>query len=201
MPAQTSIPQQHIGDQTDTSFSVMADTDKKAAGLFKIATDRLFDVNNWSRLSGIGSASFLHTDENGNQVERALKPGDHFRIDIPGPGSQAGGGYDWVKVEKIDKHLNSCAEWEAISITVRPAPDPSGGDDKAAHFFSEQATSTFIVQRENRKLTAEVHGRNELPNTDTDNPLDAFRNKAVAAVALTGFSAFQWKQLVKGILS
>jgi hypothetical protein len=201
MLVSTPIPTQYTGKQTDVCFSIMADTDKKAAGVFRIAVDRLFDVNNWSQLSGIGSAGFLHTDEEGNAVDRALKPGDYFRIDIPGPGSQAGKGYDWVRMEKIEKHLNSCADWEAIEITVRPAPNPTGEEQATAHFFAEQATSTFIVQRERRKLTAEVHGRNEIPNTDTGNSFDNLRNGVVGATALTGFSEIQWKRLVKGILS
>jgi hypothetical protein len=201
LPQPTTIPEQHTGGKTDNWFSIIADTDKGAVGLFKTAVERLLDVNNWSRLCGISSASFRLTDEKGTEVDRPIKAGDHFRIDIPGPGTVTGKGYDWVQIEKIEPHLNPCAEWEAIAIIVRSAPNPLNEDEHTAHFFSEEATSTFLVKRDKKRVTAEVHGRNEKPNTATGNTLDNLRNTVVGTAALTGFSDIQWKQLVKGILS
>lgn len=201
MLAQPTIPAQHTGGKTDTWFSIIADTENGAAKLFKMGTERLFDVNNWGRLCGISSASFRLTDKQGNEVNRPIQEGDHFRIDIPGPGTTIGNGYDWVQIEKIEKHINPCAEWESVSITVRPAPNPFGDDAYTAHFFSEDATSTFVVQREKKRVTAEVYGRNEKPNTTTGNLADNLRNTLAGTAALTGFSNRQWKQLVKGILS
>ena len=201
LPQPTTIPEQHTGGKSDNWFSIIADTDKGAVSLFKTAVERLLDVNNWSRLCGISSASFRLTDEKGTEVGRPIKAGDHFRIDIPGPGTVTGNGYDWVQIEKIEPHLNPCAEWEAIAITVRSAPNPLNEDEHTAHFFSEEATSTFLVKRDKKRVTAEVHGRNEKPNTTTVNTLDNLRNTVVGTAALTGFSDIQWKQLVKGILS
>ncbi len=201
MLAELTIPTQHTGAKSDTWFSIIADTESGAVKLFKMAIERLFDLNNWSRLCGISPASFRLTDENGVEVDRTIQHGDHFRIDITGPGTVTGNGYDWVKIEKIEKYINPCAEWESVAITVRPVPNPLGDDAYTAHFFSEEATSTFLVQREKKRVTAEVHGRNEQPNTDTGNSLDNLRNKVVGKLSLTGFSAIQWKELVKGILS
>lgn len=197
----TLIPDQYSGGKTDNWFSIIADTEKGACLLFKTAVERLYDVTNWGRLCGISSAGFLLTDANGNEVDRAIQEGDHFRIDIPGPGTITGNGYDWVEVERIQEHFNPCAEWESISITVRPSPNPQNEDADTAHFFSADATSTFLVQREKKRVTAEVHGRNEHANTDMSNILDSTRNAVIGTAALTGFSETQWKQLVKGILS
>jgi hypothetical protein len=49
-------------------------------------------------------------------------------------------------------------------------------------------------------VTAEVHGRNEVPNTETDKTVDKVRNAVVGLGAITAFSAPQWKSLVKGLL-
>ena len=67
-------------------------------------------------------------------------------------------------------------------------------------FFKEDATSTFIVERDGNNLRAAVHGRNELPNTKADKPLDKARNAIVGLGAMLGLSNPQWKSLVKGIL-
>ncbi len=201
MSQQPVIPAQYTGESTDNYHCIEADSDKEAVALFKDAVARLYDVNHWRDVCSIASASFRLTDENGKEIDRKLKQGDHFRIDIPAPGTITGDGYDWVRIEKIEAHINPCAEWEAVAITVRPASNPQGDKEDTAHFFSAEATSTFLVQREKKKVSAEVHGRNEKPNTDTDNTLDNLRNKIIGETALTGFSDLQWKQLVKGILA
>ena len=201
MHTQLSIPTQQTGTKTDTWFSIIADTEQGAAGLFKTAVERLQDVNQWSRLCGISSAAFRLTDALGTEVDRLIQMGDHFRIDIPGPGTITGNGYDWVKIENIETQLNPQAEWEAMSIRVRPSPNPLNTDESTAHFFSHDATSTFLVKREKKRVTAEVHGRNEQPNTATDNTIDKLRNTLIGKAAITGLGDTQWKQLVKGILS
>jgi hypothetical protein len=48
-------------------------------------------------------------------------------------------------------------------------------------------------------VTAEVHGRNETPNTHTDHVLDNIRNTMVGLGAKVGASYPQWKGLVAGI--
>lgn len=197
----TLIPDQYGGGKSDTWFSIIADTDKGAAQLFKVATQRLLDINNWSSLCGISSAAFRLTDAKGLEVDRLIETGDHFRIDIPGPGTIGGQGYDWVEIEKIETRVNACAESEWMAVTVRPSPNPLNNDVDTAHFFSSDATTTFIVQRDKKRVTAEVHGRNEQPNNQTENSVDNIRNTIVGTTALTGFSDNQWKQLVKGILS
>ncbi|MBC8052817.1 MAG: hypothetical protein H7Y13_07110 [Sphingobacteriaceae bacterium] len=69
-----------------------------------------------------------------------------------------------------------------------------------AHFFKDDASSTFLVQRNGLTVKAEVHGRNEQANTNTEKFIDKARNILVAAGAMLGFSDFQWKSLVKGLI-
>jgi hypothetical protein len=49
-------------------------------------------------------------------------------------------------------------------------------------------------------VTAEEHGRNEVPNTDTSSTIDNIRNTLVGWSARIGLSYPQWKSLVKGII-
>jgi len=57
-----------------------------------------------------------------------------------------------------------------------------------------------MVKRKETSISAEVHGRNEKPNTKADATVDVARNAAVATGAISGFAKLQWKSLVNGLL-
>ena len=84
-------------------------------------------------------------------------------------------------------------------MKVRPSEDPVKKEG-VAHFLQNQATSSFIVKRKDTIVTAEVHGRNEKPNTSAKKVTDKIRNALVGTAATTGISKIQWQKLVKGIL-
>jgi hypothetical protein len=165
-----------------------------------MAANRLLDVNVWDQICGPLSAKFRLTDPSGNKITGPAKPGDHFMINIPGPGPSAGEGYDWVEVEALDDKRNPSGNDESIAIRVRPTASPLNRDSDTAHFFSEDATSSFRVVREGTKVRAEVHGRNEVPNTDVDKTVDKVRNAVVGTGAAAGMSSPQWNSLVNGLL-
>ena len=158
----------------------------------------MLDVNNWQTLAGQATAAFQLTDDKGQPVNRKAKTGDHFRIDIPGPGSQSGEGYDWVKIEVVEEEHTNDSDGQIIR--VRPATNPTNEKTDVAHFFSEEATSTFMVKREGKTVSASVHGRNEKPNTNTETVVDKVRHATVATGAISGFSKIQWKSLVNGLI-
>jgi tellurite resistance protein len=95
---------------------------------------------------------------------------------------------------------NNTGNEESITVTVQPSTNPLNDKDDVAHFFSEEASSSFVVKRVEKKITAGVFGRNEKPNTEAESFIDKARNVAVAAGALSGFSKLQWKSLVNGIM-
>ena len=103
-----------------------------------------------------------------------------------------------MQIREISEEKNP--DGQQISIIVKPATNPNNANPDTAHFFAEDASSTFIIRREGKKVFAEVHGRNEQPNTDTENLIDKARNIAVAAGAMLGFSKVQWKSLVDGLI-
>jgi hypothetical protein len=196
------IPSQKDGGKKDIQHSVTAVDDDDARKLFVIAWNRLIDINNWGKISGPMSAKFQLTDHNVKEVNRTAEKNDYFKIDLPGPGPAEGKGFDWVIIEAIEEKSDTSGPYESIGIRVRPASDPTQNGENVAHFFDSDATSTFLVERHDKTVTASVFGRNEKPNTkDTDTVVDKIRNAVVGAGAIAGLSNIQWKSLVTGLIA
>ncbi|MBT1705114.1 hypothetical protein [Chryseosolibacter indicus] len=194
------VPQQHEGGKKDITHTVVAIDEDAARKLFVIARNRLYDVNRWHELCGPASATFSITDGNGDQVNRTAEKGDYFQIDLPAPGPTEGKGHDWVYIEAIEDQSDSTGPYESAAIRVRPTQNPKEKGDNVAHFFENEATSTFVVERKGLEVTAAVFGRNEKPNTSTDNIIDKVRNAIVGVTAIFGLSNAQWNSLVKGLI-
>jgi len=192
------IPEQKDGEQITAVASTNFASDNEAKTFYKKIRQRLLFIHNWGDFAGKLSADFQLTDDNGKEVDRPAKKGDHFRIDIIGPGSKAGEGYDWARVEDI-KEINE-DNVDSIAILVRPAADPQTPNPNVAHFFSKRSTSTFVVTREGRKVTASVYDRNIEANEETKETPDKVRNAVVGLSAKHGFSKLQWQALVNALI-
>lgn len=195
------IPHQQEGGESNIHEVNEMDSRGAAIALFQKAAGRLLSVDQWQRLSGDASATFCLTGENGLELRGKTKAGDYIKIDIPGPGTKTGEGFDWVHVEAIENFSDEEKDSEAVLVRVRPSAKPSDRENEhPAHFFKDNATSNFIVQRQGRTVTATILGRNEIPNTSTGNVVGNVRNYVVGATAKAGFSFIQWKLLVKGLI-
>jgi hypothetical protein len=183
------IPLQTEGEQNDISYHLDFPSQGEAHNLFMLAKNRLKDIGDWHKLTGPGSSTFAITDTQGNETYKIAEKGDHFYIDMPGPGSIAGSGLDWVRIEAMDEKDDSFGDDEYLVITVRPVGNPRKPETATAHFFSHHSTNTFIVERSRNRVTASVHGRNESPNTD-GNLIDKARNAIVGLTARHGLSAY-----------
>ncbi len=192
------VPKQEKGSESNTEEKVELTSVEEATAFYTSVKERLFNVNQWQQYAGAATAKFFLCNEKGEEVNRSPQTGDYLKIDIPGPGSLTGDGFDWVKVEAIEETAEKGAE-RAV-IRVRPASNPTNNHTDVAHFFSGEATSNFIIERIKNKVTAAVLGRNETPNTSAEKIVDKARNAAVATGAVTAFSKLQWKSLVKGFL-
>jgi hypothetical protein len=201
MDNRSYIPSQKEGQQTDTVAERVLDDLQTAQFYFNIAKHRLLDVNNWHQIGKIEASVFCLVNERGDKVDSLASVGNYFKIDIPGPGSKAGDGYDWVKIESIQEIKNEGLDKEALIMKVRPASNPQNDVDDVAHFLKSEATSTFIVARQGNKIAAEVHGRNELPNSSVASLIDKVRNTLIGIGAILGISILQWKLLTEGITS
>lgn len=192
------IPKQQEGGQADTTAKTEFTSPEEAKAFYQIAKSRLLNVSCWAEICKVPLSTFTLTDSDGHEVIREVEKGDYLKINIPGPGTHTGDGFDWVRIEKLEEEINPLSS--AITIQARPAANPTQQDPDIAHFFNQQATSTFQVKQSGNTVYAEEHGRNEVPNTDTPAITDKIRNTLVGWSARIGLSYPQWKSLVKGIV-
>lgn len=199
-PAKKTVPPQHTGAATNTTFSIMLPTLEESQERYRLAKARLLDVNHWHDFAGPLSANFMLTDGNGRELDHPAQEGDHIRINLPGPGNKTGDGYDWVAIEQIEDKTTSSGKTAYAAIRVRPSVNPQQWDGKVAHFYDPSATSSFVVELNGRCVKASVYGRNEKPNTAPASLWDKVRNTLVAISASLGLSKPHWKSLVKGLV-
>lgn len=157
---------------------------------------RLLDINHWDALCLADKGMFQVTTEKLKPQRRKVRAGDYVRIGLPGPDNTTGKGYDWVAVRTLK--FSSGKRKEQCILTLMPCPVP--GDTATAHFFSEESSSTFLLTRDNRLVTAEYYGHNEVPNTAVPGLKETVRNMAVATGAILGLSDTLWEPLTKGLL-
>lgn len=194
------IPQQIKGGFHNTESQKDFDDPEIALQKFVALKERFYSVNQWQKYCGENYADFRLHDSSGNFVERIPKVGDFIRIDIPGPGASETKGFDWVQIIEIsDRYIND-DELENLLITYRPSKMPA--DKKShhtAHFYSSEATSTFMISRSNTHIKAGIYGRNESPNLNA-NFFDKIRDLLIAVGGMAGVSKIQWKRLSDGLL-
>ncbi len=195
---QSGVPEQKAGSSSDTEACTECENAEAAKAFYQTVRARLLHVNNWQKLAGAATAAFQLTDALGGHVNRPVQEGDYLKIDVPGPGSTLGDGFDWVQVEHISE--DSSEALQQIVLQVRPAPNPTKTGADVAHFFGPEATSRFVVSRQGNVVTAGVHGRNEKPNTGGENLLDKVRHSAIATSAIAALAKLQWHSLVKGLV-
>ncbi|MFI5129819.1 MAG: hypothetical protein ACHQFX_07515 [Chitinophagales bacterium] len=193
------VPKQHKGAKSVTRYSIKLPSISSAKSLFQNARMNLLNVNAWHVIAGPGSAIFEVFSTNGQKINGTVKKGNYLRITIPIiPGSPAGRGADWVRVEKINEEEKQ--NYQITAMSVRPAPAPITDETEVAHFFSPDSTSTFSIERNNKIVIASVNGRNETPNTKTKSFWAGIRNLLVALGAMIGLNKSQWKKLAKGLI-
>lgn len=195
---QPAVPEQKKGAHSDTRYFVRARTEQVARKLFQNARLNLLNVNSWHTLIG-NNTTFQLINEKGEEINGLAETGNYFRITIPViPGSKAGKGSEWVQVEKIEEGKMKYHEF--VAMRVRPCAPPFDNKKETAHFFSDDATSTFSVVRNGARIVVAVSGRNEKANTDTSDLLGWIRNLVVAMGAMLGLNKPLWRSLAKGII-
>ncbi len=190
------VPSQEKGKSVDLEEVVTAASREEAIQLFQQGVNRLSRPALWAETAGGISASFSIAAKE----EQTIEPGDHIRITIPGPGLGEGDGDDWVRVETVDKDFDDQYD-ESYGILLLVCANPNSETDAIAHFFAEGASSSFLLKRKDKVVTAYYKGRNETPNTEKLVLTDKIRNMVVAGGALAGISELQWTALLRGLLS
>ena len=193
------VPQQYTGKELTATASIDLNNEQEAVDFYQLAMKRLLDVNNWQRTAEGVSATFQVTDQRGNKLERNVQKGDYIRIDIPGPGSKEGDGFDWVNVDDLREISEN--DIQSIGFRVRPSENPKNLDSSGtAHFYDSSASSNFIIQRIRNKVSALVIDKNLKPNLDVASITDKLRDAAIGTAAFLGVSKIQWQNLVDGIV-
>lgn len=192
------VPEQRTGKAIDAHAVLTLRSVDEAIAFFQVVRSRLQKINEWHHIADGISAEFRLTNSTGEFIDRVPQKGDYFRIDIPGPGTKAGGGYDWVQIEEI---MDKKSEEEDIyGLRVRPASSPVDPGEDTAHFYSEESTSTFVVSRKGMEVRAEIFDRNTKPNDEAGTTVDMIRDAVVGHAGVLGFSKVQWKGLTEGLI-
>jgi len=192
------IPGQYSGEEIETDASIELADEPKAKALYKLAKQKIMNVNNWHTVAGLISAKFQLVSSEGVEVEREVQKGDYFKIDIPGPGSTKGNGFDWVLVEEVKEMAESGIE--SLGIRVRPSSNPFNEKNETDHFYAASGTSNFIIIREFKTVSAWIVDRNIKPNQSAETITDKLRDLAVGIGAIGLFSKLQWSGLAKGLI-
>jgi hypothetical protein len=192
------IPSQHSGREIEAESLVSFPDTDEARMFYERAKNRLLDVNNWQKIAGILSAGFQVVNSEGEELFHNVEKGNYLRIDVPGPGSKAGDGYDWVFVEELFE--NDKDHPQSIGFRVRPSENPLGNPGETAHFYSGNSTSSFIVTREENQVYAWIVDRNIGSNQQATSITDKIRDSTVGKSALGIFSKLQWQGLAEGIV-
>lgn len=193
-----SVPENESGKKINAESVVGLPDLQQAAEHFEVAKTRLLDVSSWNAVAAELAGTFELTDSSGATLNRPAQEGDYFKIDIPGPGTESGDGYDWVIVEEIAS-LREGNE-ESCAMTVRPAANPTNETDDTAHFYDAQSTSTFTVSRSGTEVSAAVYDRNVKENNDAEKTTDKIRNAVVGTVGKLFFSKLQWEMWTEAIV-
>jgi hypothetical protein len=120
---------------------------------------------------------------------------DLVKIKIPAPENKLGYGFDWVIVKKI-RTIKS-KDVEAILLQMQPHFCPENLNRSTAHFYTDDASSNFILARKYKTVQFSIHGRNEIPNTKKIGFLNSCRNFFVASGGIFGGSKLQWQDFAK----
>jgi hypothetical protein len=160
---------------------------------FERAKDKLWAVNGWSNLPGFTATFTVHDQQSKSIGPKVLLSVGYFiRIDLPGPLPP-----NWVRVIAIQE------DDMAAQFTVAPCQCPQAQEGSASepaarieHFFTDEASSTFRVERQGTQLVACEIGRNErVNNAEETAGHRSVVNTLMAAGGWALFQQIQWEKL------
>lgn len=174
-------------DKTYASENTFSD-DATAREAFSRAVEKLMNVRGWSGLSSLTADFSLYDAVGRAKPDGPVQPGDYIHIVLPGPMPE-----NWVRVT----HVASGEHY--AEFTVQPSHDP-GADhpEQTVHFFSQQARSTFRVERFGNTIRAAEIGQDERINNQQPEAGGLGRavvNTIVAEGGWLFYQKLQWQLL------
>jgi len=199
------VPEQNEGRALEAESTRLYQDSDAAKMAYLKARERLLHVNNWASLVEGVTGEFRLTESSGQMTEETARKGLMIRIDIPGPGTKAGDGYDWVIIEEMEE--GSSQELDFLAFRVKPSKKPLGslfsnhGEEGIAHFYDPEASGTFVLYRTTNVVTCTIYDRNLKANTGAVSRVtDKLRNAVVGTTAAMGISGVQWQKLADAVV-
>lgn len=172
--------------QNENSYT----TEQEAIAAFERSKQKLFNVNNWTKLSGVNSTFELYDDRGRRTTALIPKLGYYLKIILPASTIE-----NWVKITDLREEEN------LAEFVVHPSKQPKElgeGDAEVEHFFIKEASSTFRVTREGNTIHGFEIGRNEGINNQGEEAGDrAVLNTFVAEGGWAIFQELQWDKLTR----
>lgn len=195
--ARVSGEQQRDGNHQLTADSRTYPNPSVAQANFRRQSEYLLRPGSWN--SHVIGASYQDAptwtllNQNGQEdkTNRQLHKGDVMRIGSPT------GDY-FVKVEETHNQPDN------VGFTVRPTSDPNHpAGITTDHFFTEEATRTFNLQRTGNDVRFTTEGCNETLNVaqQSGGVLDGALNAAAGAGIMYGMGDLYWNQFGKQLLN
>ncbi|QHL85910.1 hypothetical protein GU926_00010 [Nibribacter ruber] len=182
-----------LGEDSKDKFFQSENTfpdEESAIQAFAEAREKLFNIEGWSDMTGITSTFELYNAQGQRDISRKPTVGDFIKIILPASTIE-----NWVKVVDVTEEENLAKFVVQPSQNPQKPAQPAG---KTEHFFTEEATSTFLVARQGNTLLACEIGQNEVANNHGqeagDRPL---LNTVISTGGWAGFQAIQWGNLTK----
>lgn len=181
--AQAESSTAEVSSVTNATRNCSSETEAK--NVFQRLIQKLFNIEQWNAESNL--SSFALFDENGfAKMEKIAAVGDFIRITLPGSGKN-----DWVKIVEIHDAADE------IVLTVQPSSNPTDKEDNSttSHFFTNDSTNNFCLQKKGIELNFYVIGLGEKSNTeDTSGIVETVRNFATANIGhFLGIQKAQWQ--------
>ncbi len=120
---------------------------------------------------------------------RRIQKGDILRIDAPGPDF-------FVRAERV--HIGT----DNVGFTVVPCGNPNAqGGPKTAHFFTDDSSRTFTLQRDGNEVRFVTEGNNERLNVAGQSGFwKAPWNAASGAGIMAGIGQVYWNSFASGLM-
>lgn len=175
--------------------TVTATSDEIANGIFKLATQRLLNVNTWNKLDGSLLSDCQLVDERGFKVNRNVHSNDYLQIHEDN--NQSSESYKWIKVERVEESQSSEGS-ESIVLLARSSSNPwnySVDVDKEC----EVLPGIISIVRKGLHVTASVYAQAQ-HEIEGNNVVDRMREISNVMYLTLGAYCVQWRSLVNAIL-
>ncbi|MCU7619314.1 hypothetical protein NZ698_19205 [Chryseobacterium sp. PBS4-4] len=189
---QDLVPINRKGSENNAVAFLNCQSETEAFEKFKKLSQNLLKINDWNVKGGKNPTEFSIYNKDKSQ---SVQENDLVKIKIPAPENKLGNGFDWIVVKKIQ--IIEKTDVKVFLLQMKPNSCPENSNKKTAHFYMEDASSTFILSKKNDTIQFSIHGRNEIPNTKKIGFLNSCRNFFVANGGIFGGSKLQWQDFAE----